>query len=376
MRATANRMLALLLVTASCASAERPVPVPGATGTARAAAAGVAGFELAAGVIVEPPRAIYLARPEGGIDALDAQTGELMWTSQVAARPLFVRGGRLLAQRESGSGLSLAVLDTADGGSLRELDLPLPEGLVAPIDESLEVRFTLSPRAVEGAVVLEWEYLQRDVLGVSPPEGRPFARRELGAVEIDLQSGAAKTVDRADLPPREGVLPPPVERLVAAGELRPPLWRAGDLLAATERRYAPGERLVLRRWRAAGGEALPELTLVEGRAVAVLPSADRRHLLVVKRLEEPGDGEEYLWSIHSLATGEPVAERRAERSAAPFCLLRGRLLFLEPSSTRRVDGAWRELPLRLRSMDPRSHGELWHRAVRDPASRETPPPRP
>lgn len=375
MKAAASMMSALLLVTVSCASTERPAPASSAAAAeAPAAVPGVGGFELAAGVVVEPSRAVYLARPEGGIEALEEETGTPSWTSDEAARPLFVQGGRLLALREGGSGLSLAVLDTTDGVSLLELDVPLPEGVLALVDESLQARFTLRPRAVDGAVVLEWEYLERDVLGVSPPRGRPFARRELGAVRVDLESGVAAAIDRADLPPQEGVLPPSVQNLVAAGELRSPLWRTGDLLAAAQRVYEPSERLVLRRWRAESGEALPDVTLTEGRAVAMLPAADRGHLLVVTRLAEPNVEQEYLWSLHSLATGDLVAERRAERSATPFCLLRNQLLFLEPPSARRVGEEWRERPLRLRSLDPETGAELWQRAVRDPALRDSLPP--
>ena len=374
MTATVSTMTALLLVTVSCASAEGPAPVSDVTDEGQGAVAEAGVFELAPGVLIEPPRTVYLARPEGGIESVDAETGEPSWRSAAAARPLLVRGGRLLAQRESGAGLALAVLDTVDGRSLLELDVPLPEGVVAPLDESLGVSFTLRPRVVDGAAVLEWEYLERDVLGVSPPEGRPFARRELGAVKVDLRSGSAAAVDRKELSPVAGILPPSVQGLIAAGELRMGPWRSGGLLAAAQQLYEPRERLVLRRWRTGGGEALPEIQLAEGRAVAVLPAADRRHLLVVRRTAEPRAAEPYLWSIHSLATGEPLEELRSERSAAPFCLLRGRLFYLEPPSAKRTQDGWLELPLRLRALDPDSGEELWQRPVRDPVFRGPVPP--
>ena len=364
---------ALLLVTLSCASADGPAPAPSATNESRDTV--TEGFELAPGVVIDPPRAVYLARPEGGIEALDAQTGASIWSSVEAARPLFVGDGRLLAQRESGAGLPLAILDAADGRTLERMEAPLPEGVYAAVDESLELRFTLSPRELGGDVILEWEFLERDVLGVSPPGGRAFANRELGAVRVDLASGEAVDVEPAELPAPEGELPPPVARMVEAGELRTPPWRAGEVLAAAAQLYEPARRLVLRRWRVESGESLPEVTLLEGRAVAVLPAADSRHLLVVSRLAEPDGRHEYLWSVHSLATGDLVAARRAERSATPFCLVGAHLLFLEPPSGRRVEGRWRELPLRLRSLDPDSGEEHWHRAVRDPAFRDAPPPR-
>ena len=75
-------------------------------------------------------------------------------------------------------------------------------------------------------------------------------------------------------------LPAPVERLVAAGELRGPPWRSGAVLAAAQQLFEPGgARLVVKRWWAESGEALPEVTLAHGRPVAVpfdLPEIERR----------------------------------------------------------------------------------------------------
>ena len=67
MRGTASLMSALLVVTVSCASAERAAPDRGATEETQAMVAGGEGFELAPGVVVQPARAIYLSRPEGGM---------------------------------------------------------------------------------------------------------------------------------------------------------------------------------------------------------------------------------------------------------------------------------------------------------------------
>jgi hypothetical protein len=247
----------------------------------------------------------------------------------------------------------------------------------ATVVESLESRFTISARVVGEEALIEWEYLERDVLGVSPPGGRPFARRELGALRLDLETAETRPVDRGEpTAAADEPLPPPVERLVVSGELRLPPWRAGEVLAAAQQLYDPGrERLVLRRWRADTGEALPEVTLLEGRAVAVLPAGDRRHLLVVAPPEAlPEAAGRYLWTIHSLATGEAVSNRRAERSATPFCLLGDTLVYLEPPSGRRVEGRWVEAPLRLRAIGP-DGVELWQEEVRDPTFRGPAPPR-
>ncbi len=369
----------LLVLATACGSIEPKEPglagaLPMAATPARLA------FELAPGVVVDPaaPR-IYLAHPGIGIEALDPATGEPLWSSDEAARPLFAHGGRLLAQRESGGGLPLAILEAEGGGVLRRFEVPLPEGVQAAIDESLERRFRISSRAAGAVVLLEWEFLERDALGVSPPGGRAFARRELGALKIDLATGEARAVERAgQLATGGDPLPSPVERLVASGELAARPWRAGEVLAAVQQLYEPGRsRLVLRRWRVDTGAALPEVTLWEGRPVAVLPSADRRHLLVVSPLGgAASERERYLWTIHSLSTGEAVGSRRAERSATPFCLLASMLIHLEPPAGRRLEGRWVERPLRLRAADLAAGTELWQRPLRDTAFRGPAPPRP
>jgi hypothetical protein len=342
-------------------------------------AAGGPAFTLSAGVVVDPAApVVYLARPEGEVEAFDPVSARVLWRSDDAARPLFALGDLLLAQREVGPGLPLAILDAATGDLRQRLDVPLPDGLRAAIDETHALRFTVSARAVGGAVVLEWEYLERDDLGVSPPDGRPYARREQGAVRVELGDGTARALAEGEVPAAVAApLPAPVMRLLAAGELRVPPWRVGDVLAATRQIHEPGEqRLVLDRWRADSGEALPEVTLGEGRPVAVLPAADHRHLMVVTALEIVAESpDRYLWTIHSLETGEMVTSRRASRSAVPFYLVQGRLVFREPAFGRRVDGRWEEWPLRLLAVDPRSGEELWERELRDPAFRGPAPPR-
>lgn len=373
MRIATRAGLSLALVAMACASAGPPAGPASPPGAGDADA-----FELAPGVLVDPAAAIYLARPAGGVAALDPDSGRTLWSSGEAARPLIAGHGLLVAQRESGSGLPLAILDAADGALRQRLDLPLPEGVRAAVDESLEVRFTASARLIGDRLRIDWDYLERDVLGVTPPGGRPFARHETGAVGLDLADGEARPLAADELPAAVAeALPPPIERRVAAGELRGPLWRTGGLLAAARQIHQPGaQRLVLDRWRADTGEPLPEVTLQRGRPVAVLAAADRRHLMVVSPLEVvAGSAERYLWTIHSLASGEAVTRRRAARSATPFCLLRGLLLHLAPPSGRRVEGGWEETPLRLLALDVESGAELWQRQVRDPAFRGPAPPR-
>src|SRR5205823_4768852 len=53
---------------------------------------------LPCGVADAAGRTGYLSNPGGGIDAVDLLTGDLLWKSDEAQRPLLVVGGRLYAQ--------------------------------------------------------------------------------------------------------------------------------------------------------------------------------------------------------------------------------------------------------------------------------------
>src|SRR5690348_16302101 len=90
-----------------------------------------ADFVLRDGVVIDiGSGSLVVMRPGGGIDALDASTGKLRWTSAEADRPLLAEGGRLLAQVATGDAeLAVAVLDIAENGrTLAKGTLHLPDG--------------------------------------------------------------------------------------------------------------------------------------------------------------------------------------------------------------------------------------------------------
>jgi len=67
-------------------------------------------FEVVPGVVVDPGRsAAYVMSPAGGIDAIDLDSGRLLWSTMRAAMPLVIAGGRVVAATlpcVSGAGLA------------------------------------------------------------------------------------------------------------------------------------------------------------------------------------------------------------------------------------------------------------------------------
>ena len=89
-------------------------------------------FEFRNGVIVNVAESrAYLMSPRHGIEALNLRSGELLWQTTSAARPLLLNDGRLIAQAETGSvgnSLPVVVVSARDAGQiLLEVEVALPE---------------------------------------------------------------------------------------------------------------------------------------------------------------------------------------------------------------------------------------------------------
>jgi len=78
--------------------------------------------ELQPGVVVDPrSSAVFLMNQSGGIDAVSLNSGDLRWSSDLAAKPLVSSRDRLVAQAESagrGNVLPIVVLDANHGKTL------------------------------------------------------------------------------------------------------------------------------------------------------------------------------------------------------------------------------------------------------------------
>ena len=152
-----------------------------------------------------------------------------------------------------------------------------------------------------------------------------------------------------------------------------------DLLAlVTPGTGLGGGQVLLRRWDAETGRALPDVTPFATGFAFRYASADGRHLLASKPLDRPGaGGERYIWSIVSVATGEHKAEVRHHLPAARFFVSGSRLVHQSPRSRRRVAAGWVEEPFGLRAIDLETGKEVWTWPVpRHPALWRSAPPAP
>jgi hypothetical protein len=337
-------------------------------------------FEFRPGVIVDPDRpAVYLMKPQGGIDAVDLSSGKLVWTTTQAAKPLLLYGNLLVAQAEvSGrSGvLRIVGLNTKDGGKIGpHADVELPEGVSASIEDGLGTSFRASARIHEGALIVSWLFSEQPISGAYLGADATAPRQVTGVARIELETGRVDPLASDKAPPPNGrQLPDNIARLVESGALPGRLWRVGNILVTPARiRDKDGERIILKRWDGETGETLPEITFFSNGLTIRYPSADNRHLLMSK-LVETDPQVKYLWVIFSLETGTRVAEVRNFEPAAWFFISGSSLIHEVQPQSRLVKGVGIEEPRKLRAINLESGAELWNWPIRDTAYRGSYPP--
>jgi hypothetical protein len=323
-------------------------------------------FDLGAGVIVDPGRpAVYLMNPDGGIGAIDPRSGESLWNTAAAAKPLLLHDDLLFAQSEPSGGagkLHVVTLEAKSGDAASfATALKLPDGVSASIDHGRHSSFQASARAHDGDLFVSWSFSQP----ATKRGEKPKIRRAV--VRVDMESGRTEQVEPDQVPatPRPR-LPDTVAQAVDRGSLLRQPRLVGGWYAAPAR--ADGEAkdgVVLKRWHAETGEPAPDVALFDGEAAVRYASADGRHLLA-SRLDVEGDPHDrYVWWIFSLEDGRRVATVRRPLVAAPFFLSGSSLIHLSPAQSRLVEGRSIEEPLSLRAIHIETGARLWARPVRD-----------
>jgi hypothetical protein len=146
----------------------------------------------------------YFQNKDGGIDAVDLETGKTIWTNAEVGEPLMVLGDRLVVFTHLRD--ALVVLKRSDGKRLKQLD---------PLTYAKEVQpaqtghftdswgFAAQVRRAEGNDYLLWKGRRPP----GPPSGafNPKRLKESvevfrGAFRIDLESGKVHAVDVERLP--------------------------------------------------------------------------------------------------------------------------------------------------------------------------------
>lgn len=296
------------------------------------------------GVVVDFAKgAAYVASAEGGIDALQLSTGNVIWKTRDAAKPLLVKDGALLAQGRPGpkGELTLVTLDTRQGAAKSRAQVAL-EGVRANLKNGPSHTFRAEAfMAADKSVVVTWaaeELTFRGMLpapedGLAPEKSAAVSagkgRSLRGAVQVDMTKGSA--------------VPMAFEK---AENLR------GPALAVR----AEGIRV-----------------RGVGTTTRELASLDGQHVLKSERNPEGGLWTPYRWTVTDKA-GRVIGTANAPVSLTPFVVSGTRILYMAMPSVRKEGDKMVEQPLRLVSMDLLSGTDVWTSEVVDSNYRGAFPP--
>ncbi|MEM7081561.1 MAG: hypothetical protein AAF465_02425 [Pseudomonadota bacterium] len=271
---------------------------------------------LGNGVVVDVQNErLYTMNPKTGIEATNIATGERLWRSVAADRPLSIREGTLLAQSsaEKSGQLELAYLTAESGELLRATRLSVDDSVWARTTDTLDHRFVLQST---GADSLHWQHTTKKIQGARLDRAEPQALRTEGFLRADFST---RSVAHSDT----------------------------GLRAST-----------IRDFRA----SVPD-GAVGKRA---LYSADRQHIATHRPLSPQArqSGQRYEWHVYS-ADGKRLQTFASAVSFSPYIIVGNRLLYVTPARKWRAEERTEINPMSVRAIDLNSGVELFKVPVKD-----------
>jgi hypothetical protein len=299
-------------------------------------------FQLAPGVVVDPAHnQIYTMDVAGGVKAVDAKTGRLVWKSPAAAKPLGLSDSHLIVQLESGKEqtLNLGSLDTRTGQSIASASAPLPSHVVPSIDPNSKGNFSaIANNLPNGDAVVSWQYVQRTPRALPPGT-------------------------KSNLPSEEGAPPPPAasEQQATRGAVRfDPRTGALGEVEAENLASVPSSQTNL--------SEMPGTA--EGRRFL---SVDGQDYLVSSRLD-PSEANKYTLTVYDRQTNARLGQFKSSVAAVPFYVTDSKVIFEISASVSRTSSGLTKQPRRIEGVDLATGKEIWSTPIRDTTYRGPFPP--
>ncbi len=288
---------------------------------------------LLPGGIADPAGRIgYFSSAGGGIEAVNLQTGEVVWESIEAQLPLLFAGSRLVAQAGiKRNRVRILVFEAQTGECVLESDpVVLPAWVVtgAAPGYSFNARWRLE----RNQLVLAWEAEATLTTTTRPPaKQQPATKHASGTARIDLDTGLVELG-----PPKRTTAEPPPQPLKEVEKLAV-RWQGtiGPLTSAVVlEESGGGQSLVLRLWDPATGKAAEPKELLRGQRLLVQPTLDGRYLALRDAGTAPDDrgagrpSRERVWTLFPLGLGRPVRQVPYEAGAQALAVVGARVLYV------------------------------------------------
>jgi hypothetical protein len=337
---------------------------------------------LPRGVAEPGGRTGYVTNAAAGIDAIDLLTGELLWSTEVASRPLLVFGDRLAAQRSvkgKTNVLEIVVLDVTQQGKLVLISNPVvfPDwvSITSVSEESFACKAFLDHRHL----ILDWHAHARYQGGAAPPPRilEQATKDAAGTARINLETGQVEMLPHtghaaAQLP--DGLQYVTSRPYLAGSAWQTNPWVAGKKLCALVSAESEGrEALYLKTWDVSTGEAHEPILLVTGNALVPYVTPDGRYLFIHHELPSvPQPAETEAWWVFSVETGQRLAQLDYEPGTQEACVLGARVYYLIEGPPAPVTSGGSILPYILKARELTSGQVLWERPLQ--ARRVSKPP--
>jgi hypothetical protein len=319
----------------------------------------------------------FVATLTNGVEALDLETGEVLWAYKPGGDPLAVVGGRvLLRRREPGkpNAFRLVALDAESGKKTAESEpVVLAEWVTCPDpwEGVVDSFFQTRPLLDKGDLYLTWEARKAHAVPNSP-EGEVITDGHAqGVLRFHPADG---TIDRVD-PDQAPAPPKPSPALIDAAERHD--WNGYDgRMVATAGRFAvavdldfdgdrDGLKAVLRRWDLAAEKEREPIVLARIKSGWLEVVRDVWGGVAFVELVPPGKGTDEAdeWTVYSLETGEAVARLPAGRGA-PWTVLGRRVYHFQFELSRHAPfGNGRSAD--LKASDLKTGKLLWEHSLGD-----------
>ena len=280
-------------------------------------------FLLQNGILVNPDTDLmYIMVPEGGIEARQIQTGQKVWQTHQAAKPLTMRGNTLVAQAEGQPGSEhidvLYIPTSPAAGAPKSVSLSISGASWNGVDDGLGKSLNIIGGEHQGNTIIWWQANEEVPRGAAVANMTP--RSLAGSYLLSQEAGIVESL--SNLPPA-----PAPQRL--------------QLLPPTEQLSSQGTEYL---------------------------SVNGDHILVSQRIADNGHWNKYRWTIYNRA-GEEVGTTNSHFSTSFFHVSGQTLVYLAQPTLRRIGNSWEELDLRLSAIDLRTGEQIWQQPVRDTAYR-------
>jgi hypothetical protein len=299
-------------------------------------------FQLAPGVVVDSAGGqIYSMDVEGGIKALDVKTGEVLWESRDAAKPLGFSGEQLIGQVERGTqanALEVARLDPHTGRAIASVSAPLPSKVVPSVVPNLKGDFSAFADGLpNGDTIISWQYVDRTPRALPPgtkptlppasgTPSRSSTQQQVsrGAFKLSEMTGTLETMSAADA----STPPPQVTSSQPSGD-------------AKNREFL---------------------------------SADGRDYLVSARSNGDSGTQKYTLTVYDRQTRSLLGEFKSSVAVVPFFVTGSKAIYEIGPSVQRTSEGLIQRPRRIQAVDLKTGNEVWTTPIRDSTYRGPYPP--